>query len=154
MTFHDAVQIILPLVFKWHSCMDVPDSPKVAGFLPFLDNKWLATTVPDMSLSADPWFVDWRSWRLLGQSTCLRFQNLAFKDFVACRWAMMLPACIQVCPVEIPGRGRRSSKQAISDLHQLADALAAHLPLQVSMDKGIFESIRTGYSCGQSQCNL
>jgi hypothetical protein len=48
-----------------------------------------------------------------------------------CRWAMMLPASIQVCPIEIPGRGRRSSEPAIDDVHQLADALAASLPLQV-----------------------
>lgn len=49
-----------------------------------------------------------------------------------CRWAMMLPASIQVCPVEIPGRGRRSSEAGIDDVHMLADALAAGLPLQAS----------------------
>ena len=42
----------------------------------------------------------------------------------------MLPASIQVCPVEIPGRGRRSSETSIDDVHLLADALAASLPLQ------------------------
>ena len=66
----------------------------------------------------------------------------------------MLPACIQVCPIEIPGRGRRSSELAISDVHQLADALAAHLPLQVIVNKGLHQLIRTGCSRNQSQCNL
>ena len=47
------------------------------------------------------------------------------------RWSMMLPASIQICPVEIPGRGRRSNEPAINDVHQLADLLASSLPLQV-----------------------
>jgi len=46
-----------------------------------------------------------------------------------CRWAQMLPASIQVCPVEIPGRGRREGEPAISDLRQLARLLAHSLPL-------------------------
>ncbi len=41
----------------------------------------------------------------------------------------MLPASIQVCPVEIPGRGRREGEPAISDLKQLARLLAHSLPL-------------------------
>ena len=44
----------------------------------------------------------------------------------------MLPAAIQVCPIEIPGRGRRSTEPGINNVHVLADALAASLPLQVS----------------------
>ena len=43
----------------------------------------------------------------------------------------MLPACIQVCPVEIPGRGRRSGEPAITDAAQFADILVNALPLQV-----------------------
>ena len=66
----------------------------------------------------------------------------------------MLPACIQVCPVEIPGRGRRSLEPAISDVHQLADALAAHLPLQVIMTKGTYYLLRTGCLLDQGQRNL
>ena len=45
---------------------------------------------------------------------------------------MMLPASIQVCPVEIPGRGRRANEAAINDVHRLADLLATSLPLQAS----------------------
>ena len=42
----------------------------------------------------------------------------------------MLPASIQVCPVELPGRGRRQSDTPINDVAVLADALADSLPLQ------------------------
>ena len=45
------------------------------------------------------------------------------------RWSMMLPASIQVCPVELPGRGRREGEEGISDVRSLARALARHLPL-------------------------
>lgn len=43
----------------------------------------------------------------------------------------MLPACIQVCPIELPGRGRRRDETSISDVAELADILADSLPLQV-----------------------
>ena len=55
------------------------------------------------------------------------------------RWATMLPASIQVCPVELPGRGRRQAEPAINDVARLADVLADALPLQVrpcSMGRG------------------
>ena len=41
----------------------------------------------------------------------------------------MLPASIQVCPVEIPGRGRREGEPSISSVSQLARLLARSLPL-------------------------
>ena len=47
------------------------------------------------------------------------------------RWAQMLPACIQVCPVELPGRGRRRGEEGISDVAALAEVLVESLPLQV-----------------------
>lgn len=50
-----------------------------------------------------------------------------------CRWANMLPACIQVCPVEIPGRGRRTMDNPIHSVNQLADALVNGLALQVHL---------------------
>jgi surfactin synthase thioesterase subunit len=43
----------------------------------------------------------------------------------------MLPASIQVCPIELPGRGRRRGEQGIATVDQLADALVDGLPLQV-----------------------
>ncbi len=46
------------------------------------------------------------------------------------RWAMLLPPSIQVCPVEIPGRGRREGEPAPSDAAALARLLARSLPLQ------------------------
>jgi len=42
----------------------------------------------------------------------------------------MLPASIQVCPVELPGRGRRQRDPPINDVAVLADALVEFLPLQ------------------------
>ena len=44
---------------------------------------------------------------------------------------MMLPASIQVCPIELPGRGRRQAEAGIRDIAVLADALADFLPLEV-----------------------
>ena len=41
----------------------------------------------------------------------------------------MLPASVQVCPVEIPGRGRREGEPAIPHVKQLAALLARSLPL-------------------------
>lgn len=44
---------------------------------------------------------------------------------------MMLPASIQVCPVELPGRGRREGERGINNVAELAALLAHSLPLQV-----------------------
>lgn len=46
------------------------------------------------------------------------------------RWSMMLPASIQVCPVEIPGRGRRLGEPAPATVAELATLLAQSLPLK------------------------
>ncbi len=43
----------------------------------------------------------------------------------------MVPPSIQICPVEIPGRGRRSGESAPADLDSLAETLLRSLPLQV-----------------------
>lgn len=51
------------------------------------------------------------------------------------RWAMMLPAAIQVCPIELPGRGRRQDEPAIDDIAALADILTDALPLQVLVSR-------------------
>ena len=48
-----------------------------------------------------------------------------------CRWAMMMPPSIQVCPVELPGRGRREEEMSISNVVELAQILAHALPLEV-----------------------
>ena len=44
----------------------------------------------------------------------------------------MMPPGIQVCPIEIPGRGRREGEPSINEISELATALAHALPLQVS----------------------
>eukprot|EP00890_Picochlorum_soloecismus_P001860 jgi/Picsp_1/2675/NSC_00905-R1_beta-ketoacyl synthase len=43
-------------------------------------------------------------------------------------WGMLTPSCLQICPVEIPGRGRRSSESSIASIRQLVDLLANSLP--------------------------
>ena len=48
------------------------------------------------------------------------------------RWTNMLPASVQVCPVEIPGRGRREGEPAPESIASLAKQLARCLPLDVS----------------------
>ena len=44
----------------------------------------------------------------------------------------MMPPSIQVCPVEIPGRGRREQKAPFDSIATLANMLAHSLPLQVT----------------------
>ncbi len=44
---------------------------------------------------------------------------------------MLLPPSIQVCPVEIPRRGRRAGEPVLSDAAELARVLAHSLPLLV-----------------------
>lgn len=46
------------------------------------------------------------------------------------RWSMMLPASVQVCPIEIPGRGRREGETALTTVDELAKVLAHSLPLK------------------------
>ena len=46
----------------------------------------------------------------------------------------MLPPSVQVCPVEIPGRGRREGEPSINEISELANILAHSLPLQVTFD--------------------
>ncbi len=44
----------------------------------------------------------------------------------------MLPPSVQVCPIDIPGRGRREGEASINEISELATTLAHALPLQVS----------------------
>lgn len=41
----------------------------------------------------------------------------------------MLPASVQICPVELPGRGRHGGEAAIENVQELARLLARSLPL-------------------------
>lgn len=43
-------------------------------------------------------------------------------------WGMLIPSCLQICPVEIPGRGRRSSESSIASISQLVGLLVNSLP--------------------------
>eukprot|EP00887_Chlorella_sp_A99_P003362 scaffold26.g3362.t1 len=59
---------------------------------------------------------------------CLPYAGSVSEDVFG-RWAAVLPASIQVCPVELPGRGRRENEPAAVTVHQLVRALARSLPL-------------------------
>ena len=59
---------------------------------------------------------------------CLPYAG-GVSENVFARWAQLLPASVQVCPVEIPGRGRREGEPAINDVKELARLLARSLPL-------------------------
>ncbi|MEH3117454.1 MAG: alpha/beta fold hydrolase [Methylorubrum populi] len=48
------------------------------------------------------------------------------------RWRRLLPAAIETCPVELPGRGRRMDEPFCCDPHALAAALAAEIAPLVS----------------------
>ena len=43
----------------------------------------------------------------------------------------MMPPSIHVCPVELPGRGRREQESSISSIAEIAQTLAHALPLEV-----------------------
>ncbi|CAL8466746.1 g6282 [Coccomyxa elongata] len=60
---------------------------------------------------------------------CLPYAG-GVSENVFARWAMMLPPSIQVCPIEIPGRGRREGEPSINEISELANILAHALPLQ------------------------
>lgn len=72
----------------------------------------------------------YRSYLILTQSR-LNMGISHGAPFDYCRWAMMLPASIQICPVEIPGRGRRDGEPHVNTVTMLAETLAHSLPLQV-----------------------
>lgn len=46
-----------------------------------------------------------------------------------CRWCDHLPATVQICPIELPGRGRRFEEKAVPDVKDLTVLLAKSLPL-------------------------
>lgn len=71
-------------------------------------------------------------------------------DFHTYRWAMMLPASIQVCPIEIPGRGRREGEHGITSIEKLADTLALSLPFQVGANPRSIHILHICKECGRA----
>jgi 3-oxoacyl-(acyl-carrier-protein) synthase/surfactin synthase thioesterase subunit/acyl carrier protein len=45
-------------------------------------------------------------------------------------WSSILPACIEVFPVQIPGKGRRSEERPFEQVSELSDYLVETLPLE------------------------
>jgi len=61
----------------------------------------------------------------------------------------MMPPSIQVCPIEIPGRGRREQESPISNVADLAQALAHGLPLQAHSRSTLLWSNPSAHSLHQ-----
>lgn len=62
---------------------------------------------------------------------------------VYARWKRQLPAWIELCPLELPGRGRRFAEELQTDLHVLADQLAGEIEERVDQPYALF-----GHSLG------
>jgi surfactin synthase thioesterase subunit len=58
---------------------------------------------------------------------CLAYAGGICEQIFA-EWSSYLPASIQVCPIELPGHGRRFHEKAFSDVASLAENLALNLP--------------------------
>jgi len=58
---------------------------------------------------------------------CLAYAGGVSEQIFA-EWSLYLPASIQVCPIELPGHGRRFHETAFSDVKDIAENLAANLP--------------------------
>merc|ERR1711977_7568 len=58
---------------------------------------------------------------------CLAYAGGVCEQIFA-EWASYLPGSIQICPIELPGHGRRFHEDAFSDVASLAENLALNLP--------------------------
>lgn len=72
---------------------------------------------------------------------CLPYSGAS--AMVYARWKRQLPAWIDVCPVELPGRGRRFAEGLQTDMRALADQLAGEMAERLDVPYAIF-----GHSLG------
>lgn len=76
--------------------------------------------------AATPWIAHRRPNPSAGlRLFCFPYSGADASIFV--RWADSLPASLEVCPVQLPGRGARLSEKPFIDVHPLAEACAAGL---------------------------
>ena len=91
-----------------------------------------AVAAPSSSQPALP--SPWSSWIAPAPSTvrlrlfCLPYAG-GVSESVFGRWGQLLPPCVQVCPVELPGRGRRRGEAPAEDAAALAADLLRGLPI-------------------------
>ncbi|OQR36412.1 thioesterase [Pseudomonas sp. T] len=72
---------------------------------------------------------------------CLPYSGAS--AMVYARWKRQLPSWIEVCPVELPGRGRRFAESLQTDLRALASQLADEIAARLDQPYAIF-----GHSLG------
>jgi len=72
---------------------------------------------------------------------CLPYSGAS--AMVYARWKRQLPGWIEVCPVELPGRGRRFAENLQTDLRALASQLADEIAARLDQPYAIF-----GHSLG------
>lgn len=56
---------------------------------------------------------------------CLPYSGAS--AMVYAKWQRLLPAWLRVCPLELPGRGRRYAEALCTDIHLLGQRLADEL---------------------------
>lgn len=72
---------------------------------------------------------------------CLPYSGAS--AMVYARWKRQLPGWIDICPLELPGRGRRFGEALQTDLHALADQLAGEIEERLDQPYALF-----GHSLG------
>ncbi|MDF3932680.1 thioesterase II family protein [Pseudomonas citronellolis] len=72
---------------------------------------------------------------------CLPYSGAS--AMVYARWRRQLPAWLDVCPLELPGRGRRFGEALQTDMHALAEQLAEELEERLDAPYALF-----GHSLG------
>ncbi|WP_447749470.1 thioesterase II family protein [Pseudomonas nicosulfuronedens] len=72
---------------------------------------------------------------------CLPYSGASAMVFA--RWKRQMPSWIEVCPVELPGRGRRFAENLQTDLRALASQLADEVAARLDQPYAIF-----GHSLG------
>ncbi|HSK05405.1 MAG TPA: thioesterase domain-containing protein, partial [Kofleriaceae bacterium] len=76
--------------------------------------------------AAGPWLPSWRA-RAGAALRLFCFPYAGGDVAIFAPWAEDLPWEIELCPVQLPGRGRRALEPAYAALDPLVDALAAGL---------------------------
>src|SRR5437773_10895241 len=89
---------------------------------------------PGMSPTLPPRGASWIACRHPTPAAALRLFCLPYAGGSALiyrHWANHLPATVEVCPVELPGRGIRSREIAFTRLDRLVEALAEGLAREI-----------------------
>jgi len=93
-----------------------------------------AAAAPAAALALAPPPPAWSAWIAPAPASvrlrlfCLPYAG-GVSEAVFGKWGQLLPPCVQVCPVELPGRGRRREEPPAEDARALAADLLGRLPI-------------------------